>query len=179
MDTYHLPNMPVSWHRMKGRTIQNPVERFMSYVDKSGACWLWTGGRERRGYGFFWYGQRLWSAHRFSYMIHNGEIPSGLTIDHVCRNPQCVNPAHLEAVTQKVNNLRGMSDSAANSRKTHCKRGHAFTDENTWRDKRNKRRCRICHRTAANALIAKRIAAGMSSTGKPYVRPPKNKGASV
>lgn len=73
------------------------------------------------------------------------KIPDGLHLDHLCRNPMCINPSHLEPVTQKENTLRGFSVPAINARKTECKRGHPFTPENTIIKKLGKA-CRICQR---------------------------------
>lgn len=108
-------------------------ERFWAKVDKTETCWLWTAGRNRDGYGLFSSqrgGQR--SAHRIAYEWERGPIPDGLQIDHLCRVTSCVNPAHLEAVTGRVNMLRGFAPPAINARKTHCINGHEFTPENTF-----------------------------------------------
>lgn len=75
-------------------------------VTESG-CWLWTGAVDFSGYGTAFYKRKQTRAHRASYEIHFGPIPNGLTIDHLCRVKCCVNPAHLEAVTLRENNLRG------------------------------------------------------------------------
>lgn len=79
-------------------------------------------------------------AHCVSYEIHKGRIPIGTEIDHLCRNHGCVNPAHLEAVTHRVNVLRGNSIVASNARKLVCKRGHKLAVRNT----ETHRRCMIC-----------------------------------
>lgn len=98
-----------------GRIVGDEEARFWSYVDQDGAggCWLWMGGKTAAGYGQFSVGGRSGKtvyAHRWSYEHHVGPIPAGLTIDHVhangCRHHHCVNPAHLEAVTQAENNRR-------------------------------------------------------------------------
>ncbi len=85
-------------------------------------------------------------AHRAAYELYVGPIPEGLTIDHLCRNTLCVNPAHLEAVTMRENILRGTGPSAQAARKTHCLRGHPFDDGNTLFRATGKRVCRACQR---------------------------------
>lgn len=110
-----------------------------------GPCWLWT-GRLDAGYGRMYLasGAGRVGAHRFSYELHISPIPEGLHIDHLCRTPACVNPAHLEPVTPLENTLRGAGPSALNARKTHCLRGHLFDESNTrWRTD-FKRSCRTC-----------------------------------
>ena len=124
-------------------------EAFWSRVDKSGECWVWTGGRTDHGYGRFYDGEKLVGPHRYSYEIAHGKIPVGLTIDHLCRTRACVNPSHLEAVTTKENTMRGNTITAKNKSKTHCKRGHEFTPENIyWRGQ--KRECRACWPSRGN-----------------------------
>jgi hypothetical protein len=85
--------------------------------------------------------------HRIAWEAVHGAIPDGLTIDHLCRNPSCVNVAHMEVVTQRENNLRGDTIPGRNARKTHCKRGHPFNEKNTYRHMGPhgpKRQCRAC-----------------------------------
>ena len=102
------------------------------------ACWIWLGAiKKRSGYGSFGWGKRSKTkpAHCASYILHVGEIPDGLELDHLCRVRNCVNPAHVEAVTRKINNNRGMAGEVARARqlaKTHCPQGHAYTAENTY-----------------------------------------------
>lgn len=100
--------------------------RFWSRVRKTDGCWEWLGGKTVYGYGQYAVGipgltQR---AHKLSWESVNGPVPSGLVLDHLCRNRMCVRPDHLEAVTNRENVLRGVGISASNAKKTHCKRGH-------------------------------------------------------
>jgi len=96
------------------------------------------------GYGQFSVNGKNRLAHRASYEMFCGEIPKNLTIDHKCRNPLCVNPKHLEAVSMRENTLRGTSLIAENSKKTHCKRGHELSGRNLIIKKDGNRRCRTC-----------------------------------
>ena len=134
-------------------------ERFWPKVDRSGECWLWTANRLPAGYGLFGAGGREKGAvlaHRFSYELAHGPIPEGLVIDHLCRTPACVRPDHLEAVTQRENNLRNPETQfRKNAAKTHCKWGHPFDEANTIRrqDKPNYRGCRACGRAATAKYI--------------------------
>lgn len=137
------------------RPVLSENERFWSRVDKHGPipmarpelgpCWLWIGFRQREGYGRFSPEKtRTCLAHRWSYEHANGPIPNGLEIDHLCRNPPCVNPKHLEPVTERVNTLRGVGPTARNARKTHCVQGHPFTPDNTILRPHGGRTCRVC-----------------------------------
>lgn len=105
-------------------------------------CWQWTACRVR-GYGVFQLKDRTLRAHRFSYERLRGPIPKSLQSDHLCRNRGCVNPAHIELVTCRVNLSRGNNYQRS---KTHCIRGHPFDVANTYRDKNGRRYCRTCHR---------------------------------
>ncbi|MGO2411623.1 HNH endonuclease signature motif containing protein [Glutamicibacter arilaitensis] len=106
-------------------------------------CWLWTGSLHR-GYGRIQNGSVIELAHRHFYRLIVGKIPEGLQIDHLCRVRNCVNPAHLEPVPQKVNVLRGVGISAENKRKTHCLRGHPFEGGNLGIDSHGDRFCKTC-----------------------------------
>lgn len=128
------------------------LERLMAQVDViPGGCWLWTGGRTSNGYGAMRLDGRVVATHRLSYELHVGPIPDGLVIDHVrdrgCTSTVCVNPAHLEPVTQAENLRRGDGASARNARKTHCPQGHAYDEANTYRSPASgARSCRACQR---------------------------------
>lgn len=111
-------------------------------------CWEWHGSMNRpNGYGQFWIAGRLRLAHRVAYEALVGDVPDGLDLDHLCRTRTCCNPAHLEAVTRRVNIVRGdrakVSRDAA-ARITHCLRGHEYTEANTYRKRQGGRQCRTC-----------------------------------
>lgn len=141
--------------------------RFHTYyeVNESG-CWVWQRGSFRGGYGQFWDPsvRRSKGAHRYSYELAHGAIAEGMVLDHLCRNPPCVNPAHLEPVTQLENSRRGIAGRVSkerNARITHCPQGHAYDEENTFRSPSERwpaRRCRICRRAAVARWAAKRKA---------------------
>jgi hypothetical protein len=134
-----------------GSTIrpETTEERFWAKVDRRGVdeCWPWLGGKILSGYGSFKWDGRVQGAHRAAYEILVGPIPEGLYIDHLCRNPNCVNPAHLEPVTNWENVRRSpIANAAVNARKTHCIRGHEFTPENTYYRVGGGRTCQVCRR---------------------------------
>jgi hypothetical protein len=121
---------------------------FWAKIDRQGpqGCWLWTGRTLPTGYGQARFAGRHWYSHRLSFELHKGPIPDGLHIDHLCRVRACCNPEHLDAVTCKVNVHRSpIAPAALNALKTHCGRGHEFTEANTIPRKRG-RSCRICAR---------------------------------
>jgi hypothetical protein len=136
------------------------LTRFWSKVEKTSTCWLWTAGT-CRGYGHFHasrsVGGRTLRAHRVAYELLRDPIPEGMHLDHLCRVRGCVNPDHLEVVTGATNTLRGISSPAINARKTHCRRGHEFTPENTYID-RGSRRCKACRRLIQNRWNARQRA---------------------
>lgn len=123
----------------KGR---DTLDRFWSKVDKTDSCWLWKAALSSTGYGVFRVSDpdRLLYAHRFSYQLAKGDIPSGFCLDHLCRVPRCVNPEHLEAVTPQVNTSRGLS-----KKREKCIRGHDFSGNNVYyRPDNGARQCLLC-----------------------------------
>lgn len=117
-------------------------------------CWNWSGHPRDGGYSGFYITHRgalTRYAHRYAYEALVGPIPDGMVIDHLCRNRQCVNPAHLEPVTHKTNLMRGHGTLARiNAQKTHCNYGHELSGENLRLEHRAAggvaRICRECKR---------------------------------
>lgn len=117
--------------------------RFWEKVDTGGDCWLWTASVDMAGYGQFGVAAgQIVKAYRWAWEQENGPVPTGMHLDHLCRVRRCVRPSHLEPVTQRENLLRGETFVAANVRKTHCPRGHAYDMVNA----RGDRCCRTCVR---------------------------------
>jgi len=132
------------------------AERLWPKIDRRGPdeCWPWLASFTK-GYGQIGSGGRgghTVHAHRVAYELLVGPVPSGLHLDHLCRNRWCCNPAHCEPVTIGENLRRGIGPSGVNSRKTHCLRGHPFDEQNTRFDRRGNRRCRECARFAQSGF---------------------------
>ncbi len=134
------------------------LDRFVAKidVDPTTGCWLWNASiMPKDGYASFSFEGRTVRGHIYSHRHLFGQIDQKVyDRDHLCRVRHCVNPHHLEVVTKRENTLRGVSGAAQNAAKTHCVRGHAFTDENTYvyiRDGWQHRGCRACKRTRQNA----------------------------
>lgn len=138
----------------RAMTVQQFIASFSSRTRPDGDCLIWTGGIAPTGYGHVSVLRETQGAHRAAYWIATGIKPppreTGMTIDHLCGNPSCVKPEHLELVTQAENNAR--SDRILTTRlakQTHCKHGHEWTPENTKITPRGHRYCRACGRENA------------------------------
>jgi len=137
-------------------------ERFWEKVDRRGPneCWPWIASLTGPGYAQFFIDKDHKSGlgHRYAYELLVGPIPAGLVLDHLCRNPRCVNPNHLEAVTHRENVIRGEAPAAAGrhqAAKTHCPKGHPYDEANTTirrtagRHGGGGRGCKQCARASA------------------------------
>lgn len=147
----------------------DPLKRFWKKVNKQGPimpgmttrCWLWT-GQTMRGYGQFGSQNEngQWQkgpAHRWLWKQVRGHIDDDLVLDHQCENRSCVRPDHLEPATRVANTMRGKSPHAVNARKTHCPRGHAYTEDNIYLIQ-GQRRCRVCNIASVKRGYAERMA---------------------
>lgn len=143
-------------------------------------CWEWTGSLNESGYGKIWdLGERRSvRAHRMAFEAFHYPL-DGALLDHTCHGEdqdctggltcvhrRCVNPWHLEPVTNRTNLLRGRTFAARRVAQTHCKRGHPFDEENTGRDNRGNRLCRTCHRAKCRAAYARRRAVALTRKGE-------------
>jgi hypothetical protein len=129
-------------------TLEQRIVRFWGKVKPYGTCLLWTGMKNHEGYGRVTVlGKRL-AAHIFAYATSCGEIPPGMQIDHLCRNPLCVNPDHLEVVTPAENKRRGVLPFIDRARATNlrCIRGHLLVAENLYLYRGKYRVCKTCRR---------------------------------
>lgn len=114
-------------------------------------CWEWQGAKTKAGYGTMTpsgSGKQQYT-HRLMWELMIEPIPKGLQIDHLCQNHACCNPSHLEPVTHKENQRRSWAKGRKRKPKTHCKRGHAWTEENTYLFP--SRQCRVCRVCLLNA----------------------------
>lgn len=127
-------------------------------------CWEWTASKTNTGYGVVHTSLKNKSirglAHRVSYTAFKGDIPEGKSLDHLCRNTICINPSHLEPVTHRENIMRSPTSACSlNAKKTHCKKGHEYTKENTYHRQRAGRRPERDCLTCRNIRNKERVSA--------------------
>ncbi len=146
------------------RVATKDLNRFWDKVDFTGGpkgCWLWMAHCTDTGYGQFRRDSiKMVRAHRYAWELLVGPIAEGMVLDHLCRVKICVNPQHMEEVTERENILRGYGTPANNARKTHCNKGHAFDGPNTRFYTCNSgyqgRVCRACKRETNQKLRQRR-----------------------
>lgn len=168
------------WRRWrKGQDINRTPARdlpdetkFWQRVKVSGQydCWIWQGatrGNNGMMYGVLYANKKLVSAHRYSWVLANGEIPESDTQDyrgncvcHSCDNPLCVNPNHLFLGTHLDNMHDKVSKGRGTESKTHCIHGHERNSKNTYISKSGLKHCRICHRLRERSRRKKLKASG-------------------
>lgn len=112
-------------------------------IDPNTGCWIWRGFRKPDGYARVGRNGKLVYVHVASYEEFVGPVPEGLELDHLCRNPSCLNPDHLEPVTHAENIRRGQAGENMRQ-KTHCPKGHPYSGDNLYIGGDGKRRCRAC-----------------------------------
>lgn len=155
MGVVYRQTMAPRKHPWSSHSVRPIEERFLDNVEKSpSGCILWVGPKTTRDYGVLGVSlghgkKRDVRAHRLAYELFVGPIPSGCEIDHLCRIHSCVSILHLEAVSHKVNVLRGTGVAAHCATKTHCKQGHPLSGPNLRTLKDGKRACRECGRISA------------------------------
>jgi hypothetical protein len=123
---------------------KSAVEYILKDRGYTSPCWIWQRGQSHKKYGTLKRNGKVQPAHRYFYERHFGPLPPNKELHHLCEQKLCVNPDHLEPVTD--------TEHARKHLKTHCKHGHAFTPENTLFDRTNNNRrvCKACrHRIDA------------------------------
>lgn len=133
MPNFKVPNISES-DRERARSVIN------AKTERQGECLVWTGSKAQ-GYGVIVFNGWNYMAHRLSFNAFRGDISKGMTLDHLCRNRACVEPKHLEPVSNLVNNRRAHGGTAP---ETHCIRGHEITPEVSYVNKRGRRICKAC-----------------------------------
>lgn len=155
------------------RHVRGAAAQFAAYVDRDGPlpverpelgrCWTWTARRTSAGYGYLSAEGREVVAHRWAYEHFVAAVPVDYDIDHLCRNPSCVNyERHLEPVTHQVNMLRGENPPARFARRTACSKGHEYTPDNMFIRPDKSRGCRICDRARSHQNYLRRKARKIS-----------------
>ena len=135
------------------------MDRFFQKIEKTTSCWFWLSGKDKDGYGKFFLSGKTLQAHRVSWSMHNGVIPTGMSVLHRCDNPPCVNPEHLFVGTC-VDNVKDRDAKGRNgcSKRTHGPQGHAYTVENTTVFM-GQRKCKTCKKEYDRSLNEGRKAA--------------------
>lgn len=146
--------IPSEWHKWSfDRRVRG------KWKTTASGCWEWTAASERLGYGVITVLGKTVRAHRYVYENVVGPIPDGLVLDHLCRNPPCVNPDHLDPVTQAENMRRGAEHwdrPRPSTAMEECTNGHPMSQENTYIKPYGGASCRECGRQAWRRWYAKK-----------------------
>jgi len=140
------------------QTQLNDLSRFNKFTAYTGDCIVWTGKATSAGYPCFWFSGKTVLAHRWIYQARGGAILPGQEIDHICKNPVCVNVNHLRVGTHRDN-----MKNAVHAQKQFCKYGHRFDERNTmycqgkWGTARI---CKECKKRRWKNWSARRMAGG-------------------
>lgn len=148
-----MPNPTYRLNRAELGRLQRLVR-----INTETQCWEWIGQLSKNGYGRWQRGPGYTqqAAHRIVWQHYKDQlIPEGMQLDHLCRNRVCCNPDHLEPVTPSENTMR---QDHYERRKTHCPKGHEYSEENTRRTKQGKRVCRACDRERSRKIFATTVA---------------------
>lgn len=124
-------------------------QRFLEKCLKQGDCWIWIGARTSGGYGRFKWKGKTKIASRWLYEYLNGELPKDIYIDHICKNPPCVQQDHLRLATPRQNVMWGNTIVRMNAEKTYCIRGHELLGKNLLIRRDGRRRCQVCEKVSA------------------------------
>ncbi len=158
MAEFRWKKAPVEIPELSERDLKN----FWARVNRTDSCWLWTGVINHE-YGLFSLRGNRYRAHRVSFTLAKGKIPSRLVIDHMCKVKNCVNPEHLRAVDLVTNVMENSdSPSAAFKARDKCENGHELTGRNLFIESKSNgatfRRCRVCRAARMRAFRAKKRA---------------------
>ena len=157
-------NYPIVFSEKESRNFWAKVDKNGPWSLRKGCpkqCWIWIASVDKDGYGRFGFRRdgktHQGTSHRISYTLFKGEVKADLKIDHLCRNEPCVNPDHLEPVTNRVNIIRGETIMAKNFSKSECPRGHKLEPPNLRKSGSDKgyRRCLSCGRANSKYRYAK------------------------
>lgn len=122
------------------------IDRLLSRCVERGDCWIYTGSVDQKGYSRLRVHGRKEFGHRLAYEYFRAPIPEGLTFDHLCQQPACVNPWHGDLVPMLINVARSTKSAGAiNRQKTHCPQGHPLSGSNVrFASAGRGRVCRTC-----------------------------------